>query len=706
MDEPSVLDLLKEKLSFRRLWQKGEPPPPQDDAAPSDKKPAEPALIGRLPWKSLVAVLLAVIGQAALDPVQNNFSLGLILYLAAAGLLLLSVLQGEWQVLERKEEAAPQLIPQTVRRLPFIFFLVTLFLAFVAMSNNRFTSFNVFLWVACIISGIVAFWLPEKEWRAADWRQRIGEFLRKPQLNIRLNAWNLLVLAAFLLAAFFHLHHLDLLPYDMTSDHTEKLLDINRVLNGETDIFFATNGGREPMQFYLAAFLIKFFGAGMNFLTLKLTMALMFLWSLIYVYKLGKEIGSKWTGLFFLLFTGFAAWPNIIAHAGMRLVLTPVFAAPTLFYFFRGLRRSSRNDFILAGIFLGLGMLGYTASRIVPLVLVVGLLIYLLYHRFDKPSRSAGAAFLLTVLFAVVVFMPLIRYGLESPQAFLGRSLSRFTASEVPLPENLVLVFLSNTWKALIMPFWKSGTAWVISVPNAPALDSISAVFYLFGLILTVVRAFRYRNWKDTFLLVSIPLLMLPSILALAFPIENPSQSRAGGAIVPIFLITAIAFESLMRLLWQRARSNSNKALVLALALVLILISAQGNYHLALEEYPQGYALSSWNTREMGEVVSDFTDSFGSVDNVWVIAKAYWVDTRLVAINAGYVGRDFQLWPDNLETTLDNEGSKLFLLKADDVDAMTRLRTLYPQGFVTYHTSENPDHDFIAYLAISPEAAP
>ena len=706
MDEPSVLDLLKEKLSFRRLWQKSESAAPQG-GTPAGGKPAGAALIGGLPWKSLLAVLLAIIGQTTLDPENNNFSLGLVFYLAAACVLLLSIFLGEWKLLEVKEEEAPaQLIPQAIRRLPFIIFLATLFLAFLAMGGNRFTFINIFLWAAALVSGLLAFWIPEREWHLKDLWPRVAEFLRKPHLTIRLSAWDLLVVAAFLVAAFFHLYHLDLLPYNMTSDHTEKLLDINRVLNGETSIFFASNGGREPLQFYLAAFLIKYFGAGMNFLTLKLTMALMFLWSLIYVYKLGKEIGSKWTGFFFLLLTGFAAWPNIIAHAGMRLVLTPVFAAPTLFYFLRGLRRSSRNDFILSGIFLGLGMMGYTASRIVPAVLVAGMLIYMIYHRFDRPSRSAGVAFLLTALFALVIFMPLIRYSLESPQYFLERSLSRFTSSEVPLPDNLVLVFLSNTWKALIMPFWKSGTAWVISVPGAPALDTISAAFYLFGVILTLVRAFRYRSWKDTFLLVSIPVMMLPSILALAFPIENPSQSRAGGAVIPIFLLTAVALESWLRLLWQRARSAANKGLVVALALVLVIVSARGNYRLALQRYPEEYAASSWNTREMGVVVRDFVNSFGSVDNVWVIAKAYWVDTRLVAINAGYVERDFQLWPDNLDGTLADEGTKLFLLKADDVDAMTHLRTLYPQGFATYHTSRYPGRDFIAYVAITPEAAP
>ena len=172
--------------------------------------------------------------------------------------------------------------------------------------------------------------------------------------------------------------------------------------------------------------------------------------------------------------------------------------------------------------------------------------------------------------------------------------------------------------------------------------------------MLTVVRWLKTRTWQDLFLLVSIPVLMLPSILALAFPIENPSQSRAGGAIIPIFLIAAIALETFLRSLWAKARKPGNKVLVVGFAALLLLVSARSNYELALVEYPQAYRYSTWNSSEMGKVVNDFTGSFGSVDNVWVVAKAYWVDTRLVAMTAGYIDRDFQIWPDNLESTLDD----------------------------------------------------
>jgi len=708
MEEPSLLDLLKEKLNLRRIWKSYRTPVEISSDTPAVQKGEQEKAVhvrGTSPWKLLLAFLVAVAAQMTLNPQGGNYALGVFLYFASAGILLFAIRTGELKWPPSRVSDV-QVFPLSVKRISFFVFIVSLLLAFFALGGNKFTGLNVFLWVTTIVTGVHAFWIPENRLDLPGIRQKLIQFARDPVVHLRLDPWKLLVLGVFCVAAFFHLYQLNTLPLEMTSDHAEKLRDINHILNGDPMIFFGSNGGREPMHFYLSALLVKVFGAGMNFFTLKLGMALAFLFSLVYVYKLGCEVGSRWTGLFFMLLIGFAAWPNIIARSGMRLVLAPVFTAPTLYYFLRGLRRSSRNDFILTGLFLGAGLLGYTAFRIVPLVLVIGILIYMTYHRFNQPARSAGWAFLLVALFSFVVFLPLFRYALEYPQFFTGRMLSRISSTEVPLPDNVFLVFLNNLWNAMIMPFWKSGTAWVISVTGRPSLDIFSAALYFLGFVLAVLRWLRSRSWQDLFLLVSIPLLMLPSILSLAFPAENPSQSRAGAAMIPIFLLAALGLESLLRTLWLNAGQTASRILVVLFALIVIIFSANLNYDLALVQYPDAYRRSTWNSSEMGEVIKDFTGSFGSVDNVWVLAVPHWVDTRLVAMHAGYVDRDFQLWADDLDITLDHTGAKLFIVKGEDLEGMARLRTLYPDGYSTHHINPIQGRDFYVYLVGSEEPQP
>ena len=70
---------------------------------------------------------------------------------------------------------------------------------------------------------------------------------------------------------------------------------------------------------------------------------------------------------------------------------------------------------------------------------------------------------------------------------------------------------------------WVNGNIWVVSPTLRPAVDTVSAAFFLIGVALLLVRYIRRRHWLDLFLLLAIPLLMLPSILSLAFPAENPA---------------------------------------------------------------------------------------------------------------------------------------------------------------------------------------
>jgi len=213
-----------------------------------------------------------------------------------------------------------------------------------------------------------------------------------------------------------------------------------------------------------------------------------------------------------------------------------------------------------------------------------------------------------------------------------------------------------------------------------------------------IVRWFKTRRWQDLFLLLAIPVLMLPSILALAFPNENPSLSRAGGAVVPIIIVAAIGFQSVITSLWQKVRGVVSRVLVVILALGIVALSAGQNYDLVFNQYNTGYANATWNTKEMGNVCKDFIDSVGAPDTCYVVGLAYWVDTRLVAMVAGYPTMDYALWPKDIQATTADPRAKMFIVKADHADALVLLTKIYPNGFKTLHKSTIPGRDFYAYF--------
>ena len=713
MEEPSVLDYFKEKINPRN-WGKHiidlEPELAEseehDEAAPESlSAPGEAEARFVLPWRTLAALCLALVAQSLLEPARSGGLAVVIMYGVTLGLIILAVVKKEWFITELQPNDANAIMETGVRSGPFFIFIPVALLAFYELKDNLFTPLNMFLWLASIILAAYSLWQPEKKIDLHQGWQKVWAYIRAPFVNIRLSAWNLLVIVVFAVAAFFHLSQLANVPLEMTSDHAEKLLDVNDILNGKYSLFFPRNGGREPIQFYLSAALIKWFGAGLNFTTLKLGMALAFLIGLFFVYKLGKELGNRWTGLIAMLFMGFASWTNIIARVGLRLVLCPVFVAPVLYYMIRGFRRANRNDFILAGIFLGLGLMGYSAFRIMPFVVVLGVVIYILHQKGGLKRKEGGLALGITALFALVLALPLIHFAIQYPESFGYRTITRMTSAEVPLARSAVSIFLSNTWNAITMPFWKDGSTWVISVTDRPALDVVTAALYFIGLVVVFIRWVKKRTWQDLFLVLAIPVLMLPSILSLAFPNENPSLSRAGGAVVPIIVIAAIGFQSLLTSLWQKGRTLFSKGLVVVLALGLVFASAGQNYDLVFRQYNDSYANATWNTKEIGEVCKDFIDSVGTPDTCYVVGLAYWVDTRLVAMVAGYPTKDYALWPEDIIKTTSDTRAKMFIIKADHTDAIDLIHKIYPDGYSTLHSSPIPGRNFIAYLVLPVEGA-
>jgi hypothetical protein len=388
-----------------------------------------------------------------------------------------------------------------------------------------------------------------------------------------------------------------------------------------------------------------------------------------------------------VFFAGIAYWPNVISRAGLRFPFYPLFVAPTLYYLLRGLRTSKRNDFILSGLFLGLGLHGYSPFRIVPFVVVIAVGLYFLHVQSKGLRRQAIIWLSLLALVSLFVFLPLLRYMLENPQAINDRAFSRLGDTENPLPGPALQIFFSNSWNALRMLNWDNGDIWVHSVTHRPALDVVSGALFLIGCILLLVRYLRQRHWLDLFLLLSVPLLMLPSILSLAFPKENPALNRAAGALVPVFVIVALALDGLLTGSGSGKFRRAGATLTWLVTGVILLWSVTQNYDLVFRQYSEQYQAGAWNTSEMGAVIKQFGQTYGSTDNAWIVPYPFWVDTRLPGVWAGIPNRDFAVWPQDLGTTVPVTGTKLLIVNPKDTDSVDALKQLYPKGVFSLYKS-------------------
>ncbi len=704
--EPSVLDLYKsvtkDWTSFynftRSLWDASR----RDELnrslaaevayAIEESKPEEPARAAYFPWRSVLALFLALAGQFSLESVHDQPNLGVAIYIFAIGFLIWAYIKDEWHL-----PALPAFMqmpePLTTRVIPFILSIGFALLAFVTFGGGRFTFTNVVLWVLSLTLLVYGLWLKNPK------------IVQNPDPDERRKKmiWSAVLVGVFAVTLFFRLYRTDSIPVEPFSDHAEKILDVYDITQGNTKIFFERNTGREAIQMYWTLLVANVFGTGLSYLSLKLGTALLGILTLPYIYLLGKEFGNERVGLFALFLFGIAYWPNVISRIGLRFPLYPLFAAPTLLYLIRGLRTRNRNDFILCGIFLGVGLHGYSPFRIVPILVAAAFIIYFL-HAQSKGNREQGAMWLvIIVITSAFIFLPLLRYWIEFPEYFGERAVSRLTGiSQVtglstPLPGPAWQLFLSNLYRAMLMFNWDNGEIWVNSMPHRPALDIVTAALFVIGVVLLIARYVRQRDWRDMLLLVSIPMLLMPSILSLAFPGENPALNRAGGGAVAAVLVSALALDGLVTGL-SGVRSGRRLFIAYGLTGILLAASALQNYDIVFNQFDRNFRAGAWNTSEMGQVIGDFRDTYGQTDTFWIVPFPYWVDTRLPGVWAGIPNRDFALWPENFLQTVNLPAPKMFLFWPEDLKTENALKELYPDGALTRYTSSVAGKDFMMFF--------
>jgi uncharacterized membrane protein len=716
---------------------------------------------GPFPGLAVTALALGLLAQTLFSQDRRAAMPGALFLALAAGLAVWAYFRGAWRLAgpaETPADAPPD--PLSVRMLPLVLAAVLSGLAFWTMGGNLFTAGNVALWGLGFVFALWAFWLrrpdaPRRWWHKREpgvppsrnevfawlllgtamviflsglaaldapavalrqlalgvlfsvlsfrlhepaWWGGARGFLARPAWDVRVTRFGLLLALAFLSAGFFRFYRLEAVPSDMFSDHAEKLLDVMDVLAGQTRIFFPRNTGREPLQFYLIAATARIFKTGVSFLSMKIGTAGLGFLSLVYVYLLGKEVGGRRVGLLAVFLAGMSYWLNVQARVALRFILYPAFVAPTLFYLLRGIRLRARNDFILAGVFLGIGLHGYTPIRALPIAVVAAVAIYLVHKQARGARRQALVHLALLALVSFIVFLPLARFAMEDPEAFNARTLTRMTSAERELEGPPIVLFFGNLWNALKMFNWATANIWPITIPGKPALDIVSGPLLVLGAALLFARYVQKRHWQDLYLLLSVPILMLPSILVLAFPAENPAPNRAGGAAVVVFVIAALALDGLLAAVEERLGSRRGRNVAAALGALLIVASGVHNFRLVFDKYDNQFKGHAWNTSEMGRVMGDYVAAGVPAEQAWTLAFPHWVDTRLVGFAAGQPGRDTAIWPDQAAEAAGLPGAKLFLVKYDDVDGLARLQELFPQASYSLYPSEVPFKEFYIFL--------
>ena len=175
--EPSLLDFIKSRLKF---WDHGEkialPVEPavavEGTVTPVIVAEAEPVIVqtpqvavvelpkqkSLWPWRSLIALALALLAQRSWEPAPNRTAtMGLVFYAVSLGMLAWAYWSREWAP-SQMPESTSRTDSLRIRLIPLIAGALIAVVAFLLLGKNKitpegnlFTPLNVFCWVAAII---------------------------------------------------------------------------------------------------------------------------------------------------------------------------------------------------------------------------------------------------------------------------------------------------------------------------------------------------------------------------------------------------------------------------------------------------------------------------------------------------------------------------------------------------------------------------
>lgn len=608
---------------------------------------------------------------------------------------------------------------------------------------TQFTATGTFFWVVSIVMWVLVF--VEGDFDPARFVSRLSNGavrVVRNTLRFRLT-WTLIAIIAILIVgAYFRFNNLEAFPPDMTSDHVEKVRDAWRIDEGLRPIFLENNGGREPGFFYFLTILHNLTGLGFDFDLVKIGSGLWGMVMILAAWWMGRAIIGEedrdlgnLTGLLMAAMVAVSYWHTMLSRLGLRIVSTTLVATVVLIFFVRALRHNRRNDWILAGLALGGGMFFYQAARMLPVIIIAGVLLTLLFR--VRSWQGLGVTVvngLALVIVALAVFAPLGRYMIELPEFFWSRSSGRLFGEDVieirdaqgnltgsrladnqdrieALGRNLP-VLGSNMVRSAWMFNWQGDRAWVTGSPNGePQLDTFAGSFFALGVGLMLVRAIRRRDPTDLLFPVSVLIMLLPTALSIAFVIEVPSATRASGTFPLVYFMAAFALAVTLRMITAKLTAPLVRVVLIGLVIVGILLGAAWNFDTYFRVAMRHYRDSTLPYSQAGDILRGFSESVGSSGNAFMIAYPYWWDHRALAIEAGDIRWNNGVLEDNLKQRLldmiaGNMGTPyevrpdrqlLFFLHKDAIESLVVLQTMFPDGVVTMVDSYNETRNFMLY---------
>ncbi len=342
-----------------------------------------------------------------------------------------------------------------------------------------------------------------------------------------------IVLVLLLLGTALRLVEIGQLPAGLYHDEAQNGLDALAVLEGQLQLYFPANNGREPAFIYLIAASLACLGRSP--IATRLPAAFVGVLTLAATYDLGRTLWDRRVGRWALAILAVTLWHVHLSRIAFRAVLLPLFIALYLSQGARALRSGRMRAWLAAGVFFGASWYTYMAARFTPVALAALALYGLLCY--PQKIRSQWRGLALAVLVALIVLLPLGLYTLRFPEVVLSRSGQVSIFSEEIHRGQPGATLLHHVIATMGMFTVQGDRIWRHNLALRPVWEPGLALAFLWGLGTSLARI--RRDPAAALVVLWTAVMALPTLLAE----DAPHFLRGVGVLPTAALFPALGLE-------------------------------------------------------------------------------------------------------------------------------------------------------------------
>lgn len=380
----------------------------------------------------------------------------------------------------------------------------------------------------------------------------------------------LFLLIILVIAAFFRLWKLNDIPPGLYPDVAMNGTNAFETLKTEDfKVFYPENNGREGLMMWLIA--LSFWIFGVSIWSIKIVAAIFGTLTVLGLFLLVKELfDNEILALLASFFLATSFSHALFSRIGFRAILLPFVLVFSFYFLFKGFKKKKIWDFIIAGLFFGLGFYTYISFRFAVLILPFVLIPYWLLYKTEGQSKKFllfTSCFLLTTF---LVALPIGIYFLQHPLDLIGRAtpISVFAAKN-PLKEAVKSLIIH-----LGMFNFYGDANWRHNFAKSPMLPLVLGILFVIGLILGLREIFKKSNYQNKnyqllygfyFLFSTFFVMLFPGILTRE---GLPHFLRTIGVMPIVYIFTALAFYSIYN--WLNKNQKHKTFFLIAVFLFLL----------------------------------------------------------------------------------------------------------------------------------------